>query len=365
MQQPQVWLVEDEQGIADTLIYTLQLEGFTVELFARGLPALEKARQQRPDAVILDVGLPDISGFELCRQLLERHPALPILFLTARSDEVDRLLGLEIGADDYVAKPFSPREVSARVRTLLRRVKKFAAPSPVVRTGHFDLNEPAAQIAWFGTPLSLTRYEFLLLKTLLLSPERVYSCQQLMDIVWSDAQETFDRTVDTHIKTLLRQARLENRQDIPLAPVAVDELFTQLSEARSIQLAAKKITLTLRPSSLVVVADAELLAQALGNVLDNAIDFTPENGVITLSAQPMGEKAILQVTDSGCGIPDFALPRIFDRFYSLPRENGRKSSGLGLAFVSEAARLLNGEVTLCNRPEGGVLASLTLHRHFT
>lgn len=79
MQQPQVWLVEDEQGIADTLIYTLQLEGFTVELFARGLPALEKSRQQRPDAVILDVGLPDISGFELCRQLLERHPALPIL----------------------------------------------------------------------------------------------------------------------------------------------------------------------------------------------------------------------------------------------------------------------------------------------
>ncbi|HAT6490875.1 TPA: two-component system sensor histidine kinase CreC [Salmonella enterica subsp. enterica serovar Dublin] len=147
--------------------------------------------------------------------------------------------------------------------------------------------------------------------------------------------------------------------------VAVDELFTQLSEARSIQLAAKNITLTLRPSSLVVVADAELLAQALGNVLDNAIDFTPENGVITLSAQPMGEKAILPVTDSGCGIPDFALPRIFDRFYSLPRENGRKSSGLGLAFVSEAARLLNGEVTLCNRPEGGVLASLTLHRHFT
>ncbi|HER1288525.1 TPA: response regulator [Salmonella enterica subsp. enterica serovar Elomrane] len=169
MQQPQVWLVEDEQGIADTLIYTLQLEGFTVELFARGLPALEKARQQRPDAVILDVGLPDISGFELCRQLLERHPALPILFLTARSDEVDRLLGLEIGADDYVAKPFS-----------------------------------------------LTRYEFLLLKTLLLSPERVYSRQQLMDIVWSDAQETFDRTVDTHIKTLRAKLRAINSDLSPI-----------------------------------------------------------------------------------------------------------------------------------------------------
>ena len=103
MQQPLIWLVEDEQGIADTLIYMLQQEGFSVEAFERGLPALEKSRQRCPDAIILDVGLPDISGFELCRRLLERHPALPILFLTARSDEVDRLLGLEIGADDYVA----------------------------------------------------------------------------------------------------------------------------------------------------------------------------------------------------------------------------------------------------------------------
>lgn len=123
MQQPLIWLVEDEQGIADTLIYMLQQEGFSVEAFERGFPVLEKSRQQCPDAIILDVGLPDISGFELCRRLLEHHPALPILFLTARSDEVDRLLGLEIGADDYVAKPFSPREVCARVRTLLRRVQ--------------------------------------------------------------------------------------------------------------------------------------------------------------------------------------------------------------------------------------------------
>lgn len=210
MQQVSVWLVEDEQGIADTLIYMLQQEGFSVEAFERGLPALEKARHQCPDVAILDVGLPDISGFELCRRLLEYHPALPILFLTARSDEVDRLLGLEIGADDYVAKPFSPREVCARVRTLLRRVKKFSTPSPVVKIGHFELNEPAAEVAWFGTPLSLTRYEFLLLKTLLLSPGRVYSRQQLMDIVWADAQDTYDRTVDTHIKTLRAKLRAIN-----------------------------------------------------------------------------------------------------------------------------------------------------------
>ncbi|WP_436858303.1 two-component system response regulator CreB [Citrobacter tructae] len=216
MQQVSVWLVEDEQGIADTLIYMLQQEGFAVEAFERGLPALDKARHQCPDVAILDVGLPDISGFELCRRLLERYPALPILFLTARSDEVDRLLGLEIGADDYVAKPFSPREVCARVRTLLRRVKKFAAPSDVIRTGHFELNEPAAEVAWFGMPLLLTRYEFLLLKTLLLSPGRVYSRQQLMDIVWADAQDTFDRTVDTHIKTLRAKLRAINPDLSPI-----------------------------------------------------------------------------------------------------------------------------------------------------
>ncbi|EPF6159622.1 two-component system response regulator CreB [Citrobacter sedlakii] len=216
MQQVSVWLVEDEQGIADTLIYMLQQEGFRVEAFERGLPALEKSRQRCPDVAILDVGLPDISGFELCRRLLERYPALPVLFLTARSDEVDRLLGLEIGADDYVAKPFSPREVCARVRTLLRRVKKFSTPSPVVTIGHFELNEPAAGIAWFGTPLTLTRYEFLLLKTLLQSPGRVYSRQQLMDIVWADAQDTFDRTVDTHIKTLRAKLRAINPDLSPI-----------------------------------------------------------------------------------------------------------------------------------------------------
>lgn len=216
MQQAVVWLVEDEQGIADTLIYMLQQEGFVVEAFERGLPVLEKARHCQPDVVILDVGLPDISGFELCRQLLARIPALPVLFLTARSDEVDRLLGLEIGADDYVAKPFSPREVCARVRTLLRRVTKFSTPSPVVRAGHFELNEPAAQVSWFDTPLPLTRYEFLLLKTLLASPGRVYSRQQLMDIVWADAQESFDRTVDTHIKTLRAKLRAVNPDLSPI-----------------------------------------------------------------------------------------------------------------------------------------------------
>lgn len=133
---------------------------------------LDKARQQVPDVMILDAGLPDISGFELCRQLLALHPALPVLFLTARDEEVDCPLELEIGAGDYVAKPFSPREACARMRTLLCRVKKFPSSSSVTRTGHPEPSEPAAQINWFGTPLTLTWYELLLLKTLFKSPGR-------------------------------------------------------------------------------------------------------------------------------------------------------------------------------------------------
>ncbi|ELY2739599.1 two-component system response regulator CreB [Cronobacter turicensis] len=217
MNQTTVWLVEDETSISEALAYVMQLEGFTVRTFERGLPALDAARQALPDLVVLDVGLPDISGFELCRQLLAAHPALPVLFLTARSEEVDKLIGLEIGADDYVAKPFSPREVCARVRTILRRLQKQqSSAQTVVRTGRFELNDDAAQIAFCGQPLPLTRYEFLLLKTLLLAPGRVYSRQQLMDRVWGDANDSFDRTVDTHIKTLRAKLRAVNSEASPI-----------------------------------------------------------------------------------------------------------------------------------------------------
>jgi len=209
MSSPTIWLVEDEAAIADTLLYMLQLEGFETRWFPRGVPLLEALPLQVPDLVILDVGLPDINGFELCRRLLALQPDLPVLFLTARSEEVDRLLGLEIGADDYVAKPFSPREVCARVRTLLRRLQKQQriAQSPRYNIGQFTLDESAARVQWCNQSLILTRYEYLLLKTLLLSPGRVFSRQQLMNLVWKEAEESLDRTVDTHIKTLRAKLR--------------------------------------------------------------------------------------------------------------------------------------------------------------
>ncbi|MCF8579185.1 two-component system sensor histidine kinase CreC [Enterobacter ludwigii] len=167
------------------------------------------------------------------------------------------------------------------------------------------------------------------------------------------------------VEKLLAQARLENRVEIVPASVDVDALFTRLADARSTQLTAKNITLTCKSTALRVEGDAELLEQALGNLLDNAIDFTPEGGAIQLAAHEGEQQIHFTVTDSGCGIPDYALTRIFERFYSLPRDNGLKSSGLGLAFVQEVARLHQGEITLRNRDEGGVMATLILHRPFT
>ncbi|PRD35426.1 UNVERIFIED_CONTAM: creB [Trichonephila clavipes] len=201
---PLIWLVEDEASIADTLIYTLHTDGFVVEWFERGLPALDRFEVVTPDLVILDVGLPDINGFELYRRIMVKAD-IPLMFLTARSEEVDRIVGLEMGADDYVAKPFSPREVSARVRSILRRGEKGRAAVPVSHA--FLLDEARAMISYAGKRLQLTRYEYLLLKTLVAAPGRVFSRQQLMDQVWADSEDSLDRTVDTHIKTLRAKLR--------------------------------------------------------------------------------------------------------------------------------------------------------------
>jgi two-component system catabolic regulation response regulator CreB len=214
-----IFLVEDEASIAQTLIYTLESEGFTVQWFDRAEKTLQALSHDIPDFLILDVGLPDINGFALWRHIQAMGISIPMMFLTARTEEIDRIVGLEMGADDYVAKPFSPREVSARVRTILRRVhgtqhhqttiESTPADNLATASNHdFQLNEDKATIVFQQQLLSLTRYEYLLLKTLIKQPERVFSREQLLQLVWVNAEETLDRTVDTHIKTLRAKLRL-------------------------------------------------------------------------------------------------------------------------------------------------------------
>lgn len=204
--KPRVLIVEDEPGIADTLQYALRTDGFDPAWAATGEEAVAQFKAQPPALVILDVGLPDTSGFEVFKRLREVAD-VPVVFLTARSDEIDRVVGLELGADDYVAKPFSPRELVARVRSILRRSAKAAA-EPAAPVLPLTIDEGKRQIRFYGKPLELSRYEFGLLQTLASRPGHVFSRDTLLARVWGDDTESLDRTVDAHVKTVRAKMKL-------------------------------------------------------------------------------------------------------------------------------------------------------------
>lgn len=208
-----ILLLEDEQAIADTLLYALRSEGFAVTHVRLVAEAMSAFQVRPPDLAILDVGVPDGSGFDVCRSM-RRTSDLPILFLTARAEEIDRILGLELGADDYVTKPFSPREVCARVRAILRRVGVSTPPPAVAAAlgsagnrGPLELDEASKRIRCHGQALPLTRYEYQLMATLLKRPQRIFSRSELMSLLWGDTVETSERTVDAHIKLLRAKLR--------------------------------------------------------------------------------------------------------------------------------------------------------------
>lgn len=199
-----ILLVEDESAIAETVIYALQADGHQVEHRLTARDALAAATAVGFDLAILDVGLPDLNGFALCAQLRAQR-LLPVIFLTARDAESERVLGFELGADDYVPKPFSPRELAARVRVVLRRNDGMAAGA--LAPGGFAHDSAGMRVRYHGQLLDLTRYEYGLLALLLSRPGAVFSRAQLMDRVWGDAFDSNDRTVDTHIKTLRAKLR--------------------------------------------------------------------------------------------------------------------------------------------------------------
>ena len=203
-----ILLVEDEAAIAETIVYALQTEGFLPVWKTTGREALAALAAQPVALVVLDVGLPDISGFDVCREIQQRG-ATPVIFLTARSSEVDKIVGLELGADDYLAKPFSPRELTARIRAVLRRsnpdrVGPGAGGTAPVGWVH---DEAKCRITFRGHALDLTRNEYRLLAALLASPGRVFNRDQLMTAAWDDPAASLDRTVDAHIKTLRAKLR--------------------------------------------------------------------------------------------------------------------------------------------------------------
>ena len=197
-----VLVVEDERAIADLVRLYLAREGFGVHVEADGVAGLAAARRLHPVAIVLDVGLPSLDGTELCRRLRAEGDWTPVLFVTARDDEVDRVLGLELGADDYVTKPFSPRELVARVKTVLRRTRGVERASPLLSVGQVRL-DPDRRRAYVGErEVRLTTTEFDLLAFLLRRPGRVYEREHLLSEVWGYAAAAGTRTVDVHVAQL-------------------------------------------------------------------------------------------------------------------------------------------------------------------
>ncbi len=202
MTKPKILIVDDEPAIVDNIRYALETEGFDVLSHSTGGEVIPSLESERIDLIILDIGLPDINGMELCKDIRKRY-TVPVIFLTARTDEIDRIVGLEIGADDYVTKPFSPRELSARVKAVLRRIPpghRLSASNHDAEV--FQIDESRRRMSYCGETLELSRYEFELLKIFVARPGHVFTRDHLMDLVWDDPGASMDRTVDAHIKNI-------------------------------------------------------------------------------------------------------------------------------------------------------------------
>ncbi|MBC8012450.1 MAG: two-component system response regulator CreB [Burkholderiales bacterium] len=233
---PSILIIEDEPAIADTLLYALATEGFSPRWCGTAREGLEALHAQPFALLVLDVGLPDANGFELCKQLRASGHELPIIFLTSRASEIDRIVGLEIGGDDYLTKPFSPRELTARVKVILRRIRPnsvgefvsnlvtnpAAASAPTTpppaasASTPFVLDEARCRITYRGHALDLTRIEFRLLKTFLAQPGRVFTRDQLLAAAWDEPEASLDRTVDAHVKTLRAKLRAVDSAHDPI-----------------------------------------------------------------------------------------------------------------------------------------------------
>jgi phosphate regulon transcriptional regulator PhoB len=199
-----VLIVDDEQDVLDLLVYNLQKSGYRTSTARDGATALKKARDEFPSLIILDLMLPQLDGTEVCRQLKadSRTAPIPVIMLTAKAEEVDRVVGLELGADDYVTKPFSPREIVLRVKTILRRASGKAAPAEVLKFDDLTVDIGKHEVTHKGKPVELTVTEFKLLTTLMERRGRVQTRDRLLTDVWGYEGDIDTRTVDTHMRRL-------------------------------------------------------------------------------------------------------------------------------------------------------------------
>jgi two-component system response regulator BaeR len=214
-----ILVVEDDAKIADMLTNYLHMAGYATEVCGNGLQAVARVRAHAPALVLLDLMLPGLDGLAVC-QAVRQFSRVPIIMVTARVDEIDRLLGLDTGADDYICKPFSPREVVARIKALLRRAEgTLAGPESSTDSQAFQVNEAGQAITWGSKPLGLTPVEFRLLRLLLSHPGQVFARARLLDSLHDDMRDTSDRAIDSHIKNLRRKLEQAGAGEVDIASV--------------------------------------------------------------------------------------------------------------------------------------------------
>jgi len=219
MARNKILLVDDEAKVCELVKAYLVKDGYDVIVAADGKTAVEQAQRHKPDLIILDLNLPELDGLEVCRAI-RRQSNVPIIMLTARDDEVDKIVGLELGADDYVTKPFSPRELAARVNAVLRRYREGDRPGEPIIAGELRLDLEKHEATYLGQLLNLTAAEFKLLSVLARNPGRVYTRLQLMDSAFGESYEGYERTIDAHIKNIRQKmSKLAPKSSNPLVTV--------------------------------------------------------------------------------------------------------------------------------------------------
>ncbi len=376
--EKKVLIIEDDKDITDLVEIHLQDLGYSLDKAYDGESGLSKALSGSYDLVLLDLMLPKLEGLEVCKRIREQDKALPILMLTSRSEEMDKILGLALGADDYIIKPFSIRELIARVKANLRSVEaikeevskatdafnKMAATieaniqeiknndrlrRDLIANISHDLRSPLASIQGY-------------LETIMIKEEKLSSTERrdYLEIVYKNFQR-LNRLVDD----LLELSKLDAKQIKPKPEhFSIAELTQDVVLKFKPQAEKQHITIHSDfPSGIPIVeGDIGMIERALSNLLDNALIYTPEKGTVTVELQDKEKKVSVKVTDNGKGISDTDLPRVFDRFYRADKSRSTEGTGLGLAITKKIIDAHHGEITVQSHLNKGTTFQFELQK---